>query len=569
MRARQSSRLPARKGNRMADETQTDAAGSSQSAESCLSAGRRALENGDFPGAIENARTALRLAPALGAARLLLADALSEVHQYDEALRWLFTVAGTEKELEPECTFLLGSILISCGDYAGAQNAFKDYLHLAPRGPHASKVREMLAFLGAEQDGALGFFTDASEHEAQLQVVQAVRHMDSGRFDRACQILQAVPASQAGTPYVRNNLAMACYGLGQTDKALELTRQVLANEPENVPAICNMATFLSGSGRAEEAVPYLDLLDSISPGSDEKRFQIAALFCELGQHDRAYRHMHAYNSLCQRNVQSLFSEAVAACNTGRGTQAVQLLTEVRRIEESRIVADYYLQLLNQALRDDAPLPQLSYVYALPSEETLRLHSRLNEYLRLDNTDLYSRWQDDADFEQLLLWMVKHGDENVRLACLALIQGFGDRKAEEMLRGFLLMRTLPDTLKQEIGAHLAAMDVTGPLPVSLGGELNMVAWEDGGSSAAPDPDRAAELAREVAVQLERPDAGEGAAALLRQSAGRAALREPAASAAAALWVAAGSAGTPLSLEETARQCGAPLAEVQNCIDAILS
>lgn len=536
----------------MSEKTQPNAAERSKTAEACYRAAVQAVGEEDFPGAVAGARAAVRMDPDNAAYRLLLADALAEVHKYDESTRLLFSLLERGSGPESECLYLLGSNCMACGDYDRARACFLDCLRLEPNGPHAEEIRRLLSYVQAERSDS-GLFAGPEEQNARRLAVQGSRYLESGQYERAAEVLGRIPAAHADLPYAANALALACFLTGQQEHALRMTEEVLAKEPDNVFAMCNMATFLHDLGRMDEAEPYLTRLDAAQEVSDEERYKIAATFCELEQHERAYQHMHAYNLLGQRDTQSMFYEAVAAFNTGRLRQAAEILSDVSKIEEPPVVSDYFLALVRRLESEPGKPHVLPYLYKLPLEEARRHISYFSQCLRLDDAALHELWNHSREFESTLLWLLDQTEENTLLTVCTLIAGFGDAKAEEILRGLLLRRTMPDTIKEEIAVLLSSFGAPAPYVAHLDGAVTEIEVHSGD---APPP--AADLTAWIeqgAAELGQPELRQVAMDLSVRAAQSSMAPMPAAvMAAAALWLGAEQAGKPLELAQAARLFG---------------
>ena len=548
--------------------------GFTQPADFYYRAAQRALQADDIPNAVAGARTAVEKEPENARYILLLARLLVDVQKNEESLQLLFDLLSRDEQADAECMFLLGLNFLALGDHEKAQECFGEYLTLAPEGEHVEEIDEYLLYDGPENDPSLYYFDDVNEHEARIKSYQVKTDLENGRYRQAARILESVPPSQADKPFIRNSLALALFFSGRQEEALEETKKVLETDPGNIQGNCNMAVFLSRLGRTDEMDGYLSRLTAAEPETQKERFQIAATYCDIGDHEKAYHAMHEYNVLGFADVKSLFCEAVAAYNTHRIREAVRVLSDVRKIDRPAIIADYYLKHMNAVLSDPDSFSILPYVYRLPPEEGGRRVIYLNECLRLDQAVFQQRWLEDREFEDTLRWVMEYGDENVQIAVCVMIAGFGDRKAEKMLRGFLLSKARPDVVKNEILVLLDHIGAQGPYIVYLSGELAEVHVnaEKKDDRAVQQLDKLYEAVRLLAEQTD-------SAGLMQQAmhVGSAALRSEwhdefsqdlLKTAAAALWLASDTAGHPLSLADLAEGANTAAGQIRASIDRLL-
>lgn len=558
------------------DEAKQNIIGFTQPADFYFRAAQRAFHAEDIPNAVFNARTAVRKDPDNAEYGLLLAQILIHARQHEESLQILFDLLRCgDGAQETECLFLLGLNFLALDDHEKAQECFGEYMSLEPEGVHAEEIDEYLTYDGPEYDPSLYYFDDLNEHEARLKSSQVKMDLENGRYRQAARILESVPAGQADKPYIRNNLAMALFFSGQQERALEITRSVLEKDPDNIHANCNMMVFLSRLDRLAEAAPYISRLDGCEPSAADDKFRIAAAFCDIEDHERAYHAMHEYNLLGEGDVRSLFCEGIAAYNTGRIREAVSVLSDVRKIDYPAIIAEYYLQRMNAVLADPDTFVPLPYIYRLPPEESGRRVLYLNECLRMNQADFQQLWREDREFEDTLLWVMNYADENVQIAVCVIIAGFGDLKAEKMLRRFLLSITRPDVVKNEILVLLDHIGAQGPYLVYLSGELVEVHVNaDDGEDAETDAE-AARLYESIRDLTQRRGAEDllqqalhfGAGAL-RSARREEFLRYPQETAAAALWLAGDAAGRSLPLPDLAAAAGVRPEMVRRYVDMLL-
>lgn len=559
---------------RKTDDNKKNVIGFSQPADFYYRAAQRALKTDDIANAVASARTAVEKEPENAAYVLLLAKLLTDVQKNEESLQLLFGLLNGGEEADAECMFLLGLNFLALDDHEKAQECFGEYLALEPEGVHLEEIDEYLMYDGPENDPSLYYFDDVNEHEARIKSSQVKMDLENGRYRQAARILNSVPASQAEKPFIRNNLAMALFFSGQQEQALEITRAVLKADPGNIHANSNMAVFLSRMGREDELEAYTGKLLQAEPDSPQEQFRIAATFCDIGDDERAYQTMHEYNMLSCADVKSLFCEAVAAYNTGRTKEAVSVLSDVRKIDRPAVIADYYLKRMHAVLKDPDAFEPISYMYKLPPEEGGRRVMYLNECLRLDQEAFQKLWREDRAFEDTLLWIMDYGDANVQIAVSVMIAGFGDLKAQRMLRNFLISKARPDVVKNEILVLLDHIGAPGPYIVYLNGELVEVHVDVDRRQENADTEvqKLFEAIRDLACRENLEEVLQQAlhfgSAAMRSSRREEFAGDPYVTAAAALWLAADTAGRSVSLPQLAKSVSTAPEQIRRNVDRLL-
>jgi len=132
---------------------------------------------------------------------------------------------------------------------------FRNFLERWPDQPEAARVRDTLAALEPDFRRHLASIGLGGEHDLRLgalhdqtrEALETGKYADARRF--AGQILKEKPNF---TPAL-NNTAEAFFHEANFDQAIATTQQVLAIDPTNVHALCNLPRHLLLSGKTAEA----------------------------------------------------------------------------------------------------------------------------------------------------------------------------------------------------------------------------------------------------------------------------------------------------------------------------
>jgi len=88
----------------------------------------------------------------------------------------------------------------------------------------------------------------------------------------------------------------------------------------------------------------------------------------------------------------------------------------------------------------------------------------------NRNDIFNLWQENDRFEAMLTWGLEFGDLFIKRAVSEIISGFGDKKAEEKLKSYILNADQPDDVKNEIFILLKRMGVQEPYIAYIGGNI---------------------------------------------------------------------------------------------------
>ena len=113
---------------------------------------------------------------------------------------------------------------------------------------------------------------------------------------------------------------------------------------------------------------------------------------------------------------------------------------------------------------------LAYIYQVPFQEAKERIRYINECITRDKQDIVKLWQGNERFESMLTWGLEFGDLFIKRAVAEIISGFGDKKAEDKLRSYILNVDQPDDVKNEIFVFLKRMGAAEPYIAYIGGNI---------------------------------------------------------------------------------------------------
>ncbi|MDW0115279.1 tetratricopeptide repeat protein [Sporosarcina saromensis] len=208
-----------------------------------------------------------------------------EQGMFEEAYEILAAAHGLDPE-EEDIIFYLAEVHAHLGLLRDAKIYAEKYIALAPDGPLADDSMKIIDF--AEQEEA--FFKDEEMPDGEVYFLQekARRSMESGDFEEAIKILEAIIIDYPDFWAAYNNLALAYFYVGNIEPAKELLYDVLDKNKGNIHALCNLAVFYYYEKDQKELDQMLDLLLKIKPYQFVHRYKLGATFALVGKHKEAY-----------------------------------------------------------------------------------------------------------------------------------------------------------------------------------------------------------------------------------------------------------------------------------------
>ncbi|RYM05928.1 tetratricopeptide repeat protein [Sporolactobacillus sp. THM7-7] len=238
---------------------------------------------------------------------------LSELEQYESSISILKKVVYELDNHLTECYFFMANNYAYLGDFREALEEINTYLTLEPNGVFRNEAWELYRMLKAdpEEEGGDESFSFSAHERGRL----ALEH---GRFDEAVQLFQKVIRENPDFLAARNNLSIAYFSIGNSERALDEAWYVLERDPGNIHALCNLGSFYYNLGDGERLKRIKARMDCLYPLSPEQCGKLGSAYLNVGDYEKAYRWLMAAEKKGVRCDQVFwFWKALSAYHTGR------------------------------------------------------------------------------------------------------------------------------------------------------------------------------------------------------------------------------------------------------------
>jgi tetratricopeptide (TPR) repeat protein len=437
--------------------------------------GVRFLERNDLSKALKAFRKTVEYEPENPVNHCNLAGVLSELGDFDASNQILLHVLNDIDPAMAECQFYLANNYANMGEYETAEEYVLQYLDSEPDGEYAADAEEMLDLLLDEFGGGRAYQRwEAKKHEDERALAeQDGRHLlEEGQFEAAVEWLQDIAKREADNTAARNNLSLAYYYTGQYDLAISLTESVLAVQPDNIHALCNLAVFSAHLGPRERLTACVQKLSKVFPLHYDQAMKVGTTLGLVGEHRSA---LNVFRQLCkivdQPETILMHSLAASAANVGAFAVARKWWKSLSQVPEMKEVALYYLERIARAQRSKLPRLRVSYQYDLPIQVQFTQMKK-----RLQHGDLTTLRQDPL-LRASLYWGLRHGSSETRRAVIRTLAMIGDADAGKALRSFLKRPDVPDTLQAAALHALQRVGTRGRIEVWQDGSLNSCRMSD--------------------------------------------------------------------------------------------
>lgn len=210
---------------------------------------------------------------------------IMEEGRFEEAHEVLMTSHSLDPEAS-EVVFYLAEVHAHLGLLKDAKYYAQQYLEQNSEGPFGDESKEIIDFV--EQKESYFEEDEGVDREVYFLQEKARRLMEAGDFKEAIQLLELIIIDHPEFWAAHNNLALAYFYVGKTDKATKLLHDVLKKNKGNLHALCNLAVFYYYEKKEEKLDALLELLKKIKPYLIEHRYKLGATYALVGRHQEAF-----------------------------------------------------------------------------------------------------------------------------------------------------------------------------------------------------------------------------------------------------------------------------------------
>lgn len=396
--------------------------------------GSKMKQQGRYIDAVRNFRIARQKKPSSSEAAFALSETLCALDRYDESNALLFEqfINGNVSEI---CFFGIALNYMFQKQYQNAEKWATIYLNKFPDGEYSYDAQDMLNLIDSEREAAEDYESNYSEEESftiTRELSKASRHTSKGNTDAAIAVLEKLCDKFPDLTLLQLNLALTYFCAKDFDKAISTVKEILDDTPDDVPAKCCLALFLSASGRQEESREAVKVLKNLRSVEPTDMIRIATTLMDMKLYEDArdvYMRLLEYFPYVP-----IINHGMAVCQyeLGNYEQAAERYELLLKLDPSDTIASYYIKLCRS---DDVERPNVSlpHLYQVPYPEILS---------RIDRLKLLTESEEKIGPEsaELLNWALTTLDDHMKGISLQIIATYGGDAAEDILRRFILRQS---------------------------------------------------------------------------------------------------------------------------------
>ncbi|MFZ5352993.1 MAG: tetratricopeptide repeat protein [Bacillota bacterium] len=439
-----------------------------RSAEFYFDLGYKYIQKGKLKTALRYIEKAAKSKPKDDFVQFNYAGLLAELGEVEHSTEVLQNIVKNINPKYSECYFGLGCNYLQMQKIKKAIKYFEQYLEIDPDGEFSEEAEDLLEMLIMIKDANNNLDDDELEKIYKLEE-DAIKHLERKEYVNAVEKFETVVELLPNAIPARNNLSLAYYYLGEVDKAIELAKEVLNYEPENIHANCNLTIYYNKrklDNWVEKQVKEVKMLSSDNP---DYLFKIADTLGSLGRHNDAYK---AYKKLLLvESENSLYTHyaAIAAYNCGKYSESIRLWEKLEKLDKENHLSEYYIARARECMDDSTKQVPLMYLYQLPKDEISSRIDRIYKFLELSKMESQAFVERPENLE-LLYFALCFDKHFIRKLIFNKFKNDYIRGSEKILSTYALRGDVEDYIKAEIIFLLDILSVPKPYKIFLQGRV---------------------------------------------------------------------------------------------------
>ena len=247
------------------------------------------LKQGDFSGAEQLLRPALREHPDDSSALGLMGVVLDAQKRYDEA-EGFYERALKLDPRSPALLNNLGNHYLEKKDMVRAQEAYLKVVAVDPSHPNANLHLAQMSVAAKKGDAALrylGRLPAATQAEPGVELLRAQALDLAGQRTQAEALLQTIERQAGSDPHIWFSIGMILVGWQHYDEGEKTFTRALSAGPSNPDILYNLGLAATRAGHLDRALEVFQILLTQRPDDVDCLYNLARVYTNRDQDDQA------------------------------------------------------------------------------------------------------------------------------------------------------------------------------------------------------------------------------------------------------------------------------------------
>ncbi len=433
--------------------------------------GNKKIQKGKLSSALTYIEKAVNLKPNDSFIKFNYAGLLAELGNVELSTEVLLKIVNELDSNYTECYFGLGCNFLQMQKIKKSVEYFSKYLEKEPEGEFSEEAEDLLEMLTMIKDANNNLDDEELEHIYEIEE-EAIDHLEKHEYKEAVVKFEQVVEILPNAVPARNNLSLVYYYLGETQKAIELAREVLSYEIYNIHANCNIALFYNKLNLNNWVKKQIKDIKKLNTENPEYLYKIADTLGCLGKHEDAYKVYKKLMSVESDNILYIHYIAVAAFNSGKYNDSIKYWKKLLELDKQNMVSEFYITLAQGIInREEKELERtiLAYNYQLPKEEISRRIAKTQDFIEGSmerSRDILA----SKDGEDALYYCILFDKTLTRKLVFDKIKKELLIEGQNIIRKLIISPELEDEIKIEAIFLLDIIGAPQPYNVNFAGEI---------------------------------------------------------------------------------------------------
>lgn len=443
-------------------------------AEFYFNLGYKYIQKGKMKTALRYMEKAVELKPGDSFIQFNYAGLLAELGDIDRSTEVLINIV---KNLDPdylECYFGLGCNYLQMQKIKKSSEYFSLYLEKDPDGEFSEEAEELLEMLTMIKDANNNLDDEELEKIYKIEE-EAIDHLERREYEKATRKFETVVQMLPNAVPARNNLSLAYYYLGFLDKAIELAREVLVYEENNVHANCNLAIFYNKQGSISWVEKQIRIISKIRTDNEDYLYKIGDTYGSLGRHTEALRTFKKLLAADPENPMYVHLTAIAAYNSKKYKESIKLWERLSTLDSENMFSEYYIEAATRQLEneDESLIMHFPYVYQLPREEIKNRLDFIYKFIEMSAEECRAEFAGNKHVADILYFGINFDKYFLRKLIFNKIKNDKLVETEAVIKKFMLRDDVENYMKMESVFLLNYIGAKEPYTVNFDGEIKNV------------------------------------------------------------------------------------------------
>lgn len=277
---------------------------------------------------------------------------------------------------------------------------------------------------------------------------EGVRLMKGGKYEEAEEKFSLVAEGNPKWVTARNYTAMCLIVRDKTAEAEAVCRETLKKYPQDIQALTTLAAVLTESGKKDEAREVTRSLIALDPENSDEIYKIATVCCENKCHAEALDLFSKLDADYEFDLNVMFFSAISAFNCGKYERSFKLFDKLLTIYPDAETARFWYMTARE-MHERGEEEELDYFYRLPQVLRQSSLTTLAALARLSSKDL-EMLSEKVNISSLVKWCFDEceptaAEELISVASVIAVRS----RFDDFVRDLLLNAFLPEGCKKHI------------------------------------------------------------------------------------------------------------------------